>query len=166
MVWSCHLIPKFGTKVGCTWDAENILDFLNIWTNQLHLHHAIDFLWLSLPLLPFTLYYWLYCCLFLHLLGIYKYVHIMVSQKRWWRSWTHLWTISLNRSHRWIVEACYLWRYQVCHKVLECQGKVDLSLLFPLHICISLYSYTTCINHCFLYQVWHYVETSIFGNVE
>ena len=26
IIRSCHLIPKFGTRIGCSWNAENVLD--------------------------------------------------------------------------------------------------------------------------------------------
>jgi hypothetical protein len=29
IVWSCHLIPKFGNKVGHTWNAKSVLDSID-----------------------------------------------------------------------------------------------------------------------------------------
>ena len=45
IVRSCHLIPKFGTKIGHTWNAENVLDYAEVYylNPDLHLHDFILF---------------------------------------------------------------------------------------------------------------------------
>ena len=45
IVRSCHLIPKFGKKIGRTWNAENVLDSADTYylNPDLRLHDFIHF---------------------------------------------------------------------------------------------------------------------------
>ena len=45
IIQSCHLIPKFSTKIGYTWDSENVLDFTDVYylNPDLQIHDFIVF---------------------------------------------------------------------------------------------------------------------------